>query len=250
MSQKRGLLDTITRFIFGPPVSVSVANTDQLDLIRELSQKLDSVTQRLPEPGVEQSPSGPPTESEQLSETLADLSKQVSKLAKTQFKANTLQEAQQAQQKEALDHLEQALTQQEKLRNELIQQQQQAIEAAQLAVLKEMLPVIDSLDAAFNVGRRQVLKLPMEREVQQAIVAWLDGIRLARLRILDVFAAHDITPIPTVGHLFDPHYHIAVATENHPDLPENQIIGQDRTGYATPAKVLREAEVVVARRQG
>ncbi|MDX1522695.1 MAG: nucleotide exchange factor GrpE [Anaerolineae bacterium] len=238
MTDNTSFIDKITRFIFGP--AIPIVSEDDLQLMRELSDKLDGLARHLPASAagaaLAPSPNG-----------LEDLSNQVAKLAKTQFKANTLQESQQVQQQEVIAHLERSLEQQSRLGLELNQQRQQAVEAARLAVLKEMLPVIDSLDAAFNTGRRQVLSLPMERQVRQAVVAWLDGIRLARLRILDVFAAHGISPIPTVGHPFDPRYHIAVATDNSRRAPDGVIVSQDRAGYATASTVLREAEVVVAR---
>ena len=121
------------------------------------------------------------------------------------------------------------------------------LEAAQLDWLKGLLPVLDGLDAAFDAGRRQVLQLPMSVEVRKAIIAWLDGIRLARIRLLDLLAAYKITPIPAVGQPFDPHRHVAVATDTTNRAPDGIIISQDRRGYATPDKVLRFAEVVVAR---
>jgi molecular chaperone GrpE len=92
-----------------------------------------------------------------------------------------------------------------------------------------------------------VLRLPLDGEVRQAVIAWLDGIRLARMRLLDLLAAHEVRPIPTVGQPFDPHYHIAVAIDTTGRSPDGIIISEDRPGYASPTKVLREAEVVVAR---
>ncbi len=249
MTEKKSFLDKINHFIFGEPIPV--LSEDDLHLIRDLSDKLDGLAHRLPaataENGeidktfAEESPPSP--------NGLADLTKQVEKLAKTQFKANTLQESQLSQQQETIAQLEESLEQQKKMVADLSQQHGQAIEAAQMEVLKGMLPVLDSLDAAFNMGRRQVLKLPMEREVRHAVVAWLDGIRLARIRMLDLLAAHDIKPIPTVGQPFDPHYHIAVATDSSGRAEDGLIVSQDRAGYATSSKVLREAEVVVARSQ-
>ena len=227
MSQNKRLWNRVTNFIFGPPVSF--IDADDLQLIRDLSHQLAAAN---------------PQAADQGSDGLAPLSKQIEKLAKTQFKANTLYESQLSQNQEALTRLEHLSEDQAR---QVDEGQQQAVEAAQIAVLKEMLPVIDSLDAAFNTGRRQVLKLPLSPEVRPAIVAWLDGIRLARLRILDVFAGHGITPIPTVGQPFDPHCHIAVATDNTGQAADGIIVSQDRAGYATSTKVLREAEVVVAR---
>lgn len=259
MNNRKSFIDKVTSFIFGEPIPV--LGQDDLQEIHSLHHKLDrlinlldtdqaGLSQRngpLARPARAEPPSAAPGQEAQPAENLGDLAEQVRKLAKTQFKTNTLQESQLAQQQETLTNLQKALTQQERSLAELAQQREQAVAAAELEVLKSLLPVLDSLDDAFAVGRRQVLQLPMSREVRQAIIGWLDGIRLARMRLLDVLAAHQITPIPTVGQPFDPHRHIAVATDTGGRAPDGVIVGQDRAGYATPTKVLREAEVVVAR---
>jgi molecular chaperone GrpE (heat shock protein) len=223
--------------------------SQQLTSLTRLMETLPLNPQPRPEPvrsenGQTEAQTGEPPQSQGNAD---DLAEQVRKLARTQFKTNSLQESQLAQQQTALESLQKSLTQQEKLLAELNKQQAQAVEAAQLELLKSMLPVLDSLDAAFNNGRRQVLRLPLDGEVRHAVIAWLDGIRLARMRLLDLLAAYDIRPIPTVGQSFTPHYHIAVATDMTGRAPEGTIVSEDRPGYASPAKVLREAEVVVAR---
>ncbi len=174
-----------------------------------------------------------------------DLAEQVRKLAKTQFKANTLQEKQVTQQDAALENLQAAL---EQLQTRQAEQVQQAVEAARLELLKSLLPSLDSLDAAFETGRRQVLHQQLPGDSRRAVVAWLDGVRLARLRLLDVLAAHQVTRIPTVGQPFDPHLHVAVAADASGKAPDGVIISEDRAGYTAPNKVLRFAEVVVSRK--
>jgi molecular chaperone GrpE len=67
--------------------------------------------------------------------------------------------------------------------------------------------------------------------------------------MLDVLKSHNISPIATVGQPFDPNRHVAVATDTTGRLPDGLIVSEDRRGYATPAKVLRFAEVVVAKRR-
>ncbi|MBI1877958.1 MAG: nucleotide exchange factor GrpE [Chloroflexi bacterium] len=252
MSQKQNFLDKLTRFIVGEPVPV--LSEHDLELIHDLCQRLDAFSHHLNTLPAAGQPPGPLTpitadggEAQPAPLNVAELQEQLQKLAKTQFKTNSLQEAQLAQFKQTLDSLQQALAQQDKTLAEVVKQREQAIEAARLDLLKRIIPVLDSLDAAFNSGRRQVLQLPMNRETRQAVIAWLDGIRLARLRLLDVLAAYEVHPIPTTGQPFDPHYHVAVATDTTGRAPDGIIVGEDRPGYTSPTKVLREAEVIVAR---
>lgn len=240
MSSNKSFLKKITDFLIGPPIPV--LSEQDLEALRQLDRKLDTVLQALE---TEVGPVGPevssPAGNGPLDQNLlAELNEQVRKLAKTQFKANTLQESQLAQQQQSLEQHQKELA-------ELTRQQQQAIEQAQLEVLKTLLPVIDSLENAFNVGRRQVLKLSMPEETRRAIIGWLDGIRLARLRLLDILKSYEVTPIPTVGQPFDPNRHVAVATDTTGRVADGLIVSEDRRGYTTPDKVLRFAEVVVAR---
>ncbi len=230
MSQKKTLSEKISTFLYGSPIPT----------VNEpaLHKKLDAILAALnsqPGPAL---PAPPPPDND-------DLAEQVRKLAKTQFKTNTLQEKQVAQQEAALENLQAALV---RLQAQQAQEQQQAIETARLELLKSLLPSLDSLDAAFESGRRQVLKQPLPAEARRAMIAWLDGVRLARLRLLDVLAAHQITRIPTVGCPFDPHLHVAVATDSSSQAPDGIIIKEDRPGYTAPGQVLRFAEVVVSRK--
>jgi molecular chaperone GrpE len=87
----------------------------------------------------------------------------------------------------------------------------------------------------------------MPADTRRAMIAWLDGVRLARMRLLDVLKVYHVTPIPTLGQAFDPHRHVAVATDTSGQAPDGTILSEDRRGYTTPDKVLRFAEVVVAR---
>lgn len=178
---------------------------------------------------------------------LEDLNQQIRKLAKTQYKANTLQESQLAQHAEAIGSLQKIIDRQEKQLNELATQHQQALETTRLDLLKDILPILDSLDAAFNTGRRQVLQLPITPQVRKPIIAWLDGVRLTRGRLLDLLTAHNIKPISTVGQPFNPHCHVAVSTDTTGRFPDGTIVSEELRGYTTPDKILRFAEVVVAR---
>lgn len=247
MSNNQNLVSQLVSFFREP---MPVLGKTELQILYNLEQKLDSVSQLLEAqtdaPSVGQPP---PTLDDSatlghLQENLEELTNQVRKLAKTQFKANTVQESQLAKFEETIEKLQNSVSQRE---NQLAQQQQQAIEAAQLDILKKLLPVMDSLDMAFELGRRQIKQLPIEPEFKKPLIAWLDGLRLARVRLLEVLKSQGITPIPAVGQPFDPHRHIAVATDTSNRASDGIIVSEDRRGYATSIKILREAEVVVAR---
>ena len=247
MNNKKSFIDKLNDFIFGQPVS-GLSQRD-LKTLHQVDRKLDTLLQMLHSQETPPTPAdaSPAANGRPAPAAFEELAEQVRKLAKTQFKANTLQESQLAQQQEVIAGLQRSLEQQEQRLAELSQQQRQAVEQAQLDVMITLLPIIDSLESAFETGRRQVLKLPMPGATRRAIIGWLDGIRLARLRLLDTLKNYNVTPIPTLGEPFDPNRHVAVATDANGRAADGIIIGEDRRGYTTPDKVLRFAEVVVAR---
>ncbi len=194
--------------------------------------------------------------------TLEALEREVRKLGKAQFRANTLAETQVSQAEQIVAALKQTQAQDAESREALLRQR---AAAARQEILAAFLPALDSLDQALASGERYLavrdkaaarpdltpaqarLVSPTDRAM---LSGWLDGLRLTRERLLAVLAAGDVTPIPTVGELFDPYLHRAVGVTAVGDGPPNTIITEERTGYQSPAGVLRYADVIVYRPAG
>lgn len=83
---------------------------------------------------------------------------------------------------------------------------------------------------------------------QDAYLAWLRGLELVRERLFETLAMEGIRPIEAVGQSFDPHRHVAIDTvPAQQDAPPGTIVSEAQRGYAVRDRVLRYAEVVVAR---
>ena len=80
-----------------------------------------------------------------------------------------------------------------------------------------------------------------------AMTQWLEGQELLYERLVAVLETTGARTIQTVGHPFDAAWHRAVAVEPSDSMPDNYIVGEELTGYTLDGKVLRYAEVVVAR---
>jgi molecular chaperone GrpE (heat shock protein) len=195
---------------------------------------------------------------------LGEVTQELKRFGKAQFKAGAIQEA-------ALDQLRQAANQLA-TREQDARQQTQA--QARHDLLAALLPVLDGLEAALDSGERLlahpaedrddrwvVRHLGTDQEQGQAtqlvlqsdralMVAWLDGLRLVRQRLLALLTDAGVEPIPTVGHPFDPYLHRAVATATDGAHPPGTIVAEQRRGYTGPAGVLRYAEVIVNRESG
>jgi len=77
--------------------------------------------------------------------------------------------------------------------------------------------------------------------------AWLQGLTLMRERFLAVLAGEGIEVMAALHTPFDPHWHVAVQTEIRDDVAPQTVIRVLRQGYRQHQRVLRYAEVVVAR---
>ena len=77
--------------------------------------------------------------------------------------------------------------------------------------------------------------------------AWLQGLTLMRERFLAILAEEGIEVMAALHTPFDPYWHVAVQTEIRDDVAPQTVIRVLRQGYRQQQRVLRYAEVVVAR---
>ena len=184
------------------------------------------------------------------------LGQEIRKLGKAQFKANMMAETQADQWQQALSSIQETQAQQAHLVQTLADEQ---VSAARHELLEAIVPALDGLENAIASGQNYLekrdlvtasslspaqaaLTSPADRA---ALSGWLDGLRLVRDRLLVVLETGGVTPIPTVGHPFDPYLHVAVSTTSQGNGVPGTIVAEERRGYRSPAGVLRYAEVVV-----
>jgi len=116
------------------------------------------------------------------------------------------------------------------------QELEQKIRDANASLLTHVLPVLDDLDLA-------LANVPPDI----AEHSWPQGITLIGQKLGNLLTQQGLEPIGAEGDLFDPRIHEAVAYEEHPTYDEGQVANVYRTGYRLRDRVLRPAQVVVAR---
>jgi molecular chaperone GrpE len=103
----------------------------------------------------------------------------------------------------------------------------------------QMLPVLDNLERALqSVESSQSQKGP---EFQQ----FYDGIVLVNQQVNEIVAGMGVQPIESMGEIFDPNVHEAVATESRDDLPSHTISAEMLRGYRIGNRVIRHSMVKV-----
>jgi molecular chaperone GrpE len=110
-------------------------------------------------------------------------------------------------------------------------------------VVRRLLPVID------NLQRALVTERTMEVGESDEFKHFLQGVELINRQLGVVVEGLGVEVIPTVGHLFDPHVHEAVSTEERADVDPDTIVQEMQRGYRLGDKLLRPAMVKVATRQ-
>jgi molecular chaperone GrpE len=131
-----------------------------------------------------------------------------------------------------LDDLRRVAADFDNYRKRTTREQQATVERASERVLRAMLPVLDSFDAA--------LLIPATTETEEKL---LGGMRSTHAQLLDVLAKEGLESVPSWGEPFDPEIHEAVMSSGE---GSKLTVSQElRRGYRLKGKVLRAALVAL-----
>lgn len=251
-------------------VTLTVQGRQQMDRVESRVELLTRWPERL-----EQRLSEARAETEALRDAMEGMQKELQRLGRQQFKANTLDETRVERWQDTVETLESALSRREGEIAAIRLEHRQAVEAARQEWLLALLPVLDGLQEAFAAGNAQIdrLQARYERETPSqprglfarllpvrghtedapdpealtSLRAWLDGLRVLRDRTWALLEEGGLRELATVGHPFNPHLHVAVDTVDRGDVAPGTVVEERRRGYRIGDRVIRFAEVTVAR---
>ncbi len=115
------------------------------------------------------------------------------------------------------------------------QEQNEGRTTAQVAVLDQILPVLDDLGRALQSAPPELVNQP-----------WVQGILLVARRLTSVLEQLGVRQVGKAGEKFDPRWHEALTMQPQSDMPEGTILQVTRPGYALGERVIRPAQVIVA----
>lgn len=140
---------------------------------------------------------------------------------------------------QAIDWCDRALRLQAEMNN--YRKRQQLLAEARVArekgvLLEKFLGVVDNLE-------RVIAHLRPEDSYDQSV-------RVAYDAMLNLLRTEDVTPLETVGRVFDPVWHEAVATTPAPSDQDADmmVVAEEKRGYRWGERLLRPAQVIVAQR--
>jgi molecular chaperone GrpE len=103
-------------------------------------------------------------------------------------------------------------------------------------VMTDMLSVLDNIRRAIEAAEKTGNAPDL-----------LSGFQMVEKQMLDTLAAHHCTRIEALGQPFDPHVHDAILQQPSADQPPGTVLMVTREGYKLHERVLRPAQVIVAK---
>lgn len=110
------------------------------------------------------------------------------------------------------------------------------IRFANEGIIARLFPIMDNFDMAFSA---------MEKAEDKG--AMLEGIKLVQKEFHRVLEDSGVKKIETTGKQFDPNIHEAVMAVETDELPDGEIVEEVRAGYMLNDRLLRAAQVRVAK---
>jgi molecular chaperone GrpE len=108
---------------------------------------------------------------------------------------------------------------------------------ANVALLQRLFPILDDFERA--------LANASPEELQSS---WGQGVQLVERNLRSLLAADGVERIEAEGAEFDPRLHEALGSQPSTEVPEGHVLSVVRQGYRKGERVLRPAQVIIAKR--
>ncbi len=139
---------------------------------------------------------------------------------------------------EAKDQALRAAAEAQNVRRRAEQEAEKARKFALEKFVKELLPVVDSLEKA------------LEAMADEATEAHREGVSMTLKMQHDVLAKFGVEAVEPSGEPFDPQYHEAMAMVPNPELDPNTVMEVMQKGYLLNGRLVRPAMVIVSQAAG
>jgi molecular chaperone GrpE len=114
-----------------------------------------------------------------------------------------------------------------------------AIKYGNEKLIKDILPILDSLDRAIHQSS--------DLSVRNNFEAFQQGLELIHTQILGCLERHGVVKITAKGEEFDPDRHQALMQVETPGMESNRVVDEYESGYTLHGRLLRPAKVSVSK---
>ena len=105
-------------------------------------------------------------------------------------------------------------------------------------ILSSVIEVVDDFDRTLSA---------LQDEKEEKIVNIISGVDMVRNKLLDCLTKSGLEPIDSMGKIFDPNFHEAMAMQPAEGKKEQEIITEFQRGYMLNGRLLRAAKVIIAK---
>jgi molecular chaperone GrpE len=123
----------------------------------------------------------------------------------------------------------------ENSRKRIRRQAEEDLLQQRVALLRDLLPIVDGLERAVAAARDGANGKPL-----------LEGVEMVLRSMMDFLRSQGVTPLNAVGQPFNPLLHEAVDRVESPEHPPDTVIQEFARGYMVGDRLLRPARVVVS----
>ena len=136
---------------------------------------------------------------------------------------------------ETRDRYLRAVAEMDNMRKRLEREKQEFLRFSCEPILKDMIPVLDSLEKA----------LPGEGHPESGAAAYLEGVAMVKRQLLQTLAKHGLEPVEAVGKGFDPNYHQAIQQIESETVTVETVATEFAKGYSLHGRLIRPSMVSV-----
>ncbi len=147
-----------------------------------------------------------------------------------------------AKEKEAAENYDRylrAMAELDNYRKRAARDKEDAIKYGNEKLIKDILPILDSLDRALHQASDLSAKNNFE--------AFQQGLGLIHTQILGCLERHGVAKIAARGEVFDPDKHQALMQVETPEMESNRVVEEYESGYTIHGRLLRPSKVSVSK---
>ena len=152
-------------------------------------------------------------------------------------------ESEKTQYEEEKDRLLRTVAEAENSKRRLESESEKHLKFANENIIRGIIPVLDSLNAAIKSINEKVDR----NDSESSLSTFSEGVELVHKQLLDVLKANGLVSIEALGEEFDPNIHESVFATESDEVPEGNIMEELRTGYKLHDRIIRATQVVISK---
>lgn len=138
--------------------------------------------------------------------------------------------------KELKDRYLRALADLDNYRKRMKKENENIRQYSQVEFFRKIIPVLDSFDRAVN-----------DVSMDNSTVNYAQGVEMIYRQLRDTLQSMGLEEFSSLGEMFDPARHEAVATVVGDDRPENTVVEEVSKGYMVHDRIIKPAKVLVSK---